>query len=294
MPSGSYGRDVHPSIGPTLSSPEMLSANNDLEARAELDSPGSNGQRLPELFHAQGAVASSRTRLSQESHDDRGRREAPPEWAGRDDEFSNDVPESLLVEANKGATSNPIGLDHLGMQPQMRPAHSAASPPGRSSEIRDATNTFHHAYQDEPPRQPSTTLLSAVASDAVSVRRRERALWRWANTSHLDRFMRDVYDYYEGGGIICILCSNALWILFVTQIRACAKRPLTDIGQGDAICGCTTDVPEPVRRLQEGPLQQVSEPSYCQAVHSPDVRNMELWNLALLLLLHLEICAIFL
>ncbi|KAK7428660.1 autophagy protein atg9 [Neonectria magnoliae] len=42
---------------------------------------------------------------------------------------------------------------------------------------------------------------------------REKALWRWVNTSNLDSFMRDVYDYYEGGGLWCILCANALWLL---------------------------------------------------------------------------------
>lgn len=42
---------------------------------------------------------------------------------------------------------------------------------------------------------------------------REKALWRWVNTSNLDSFMRDVYDYFEGGGLWCILCANALWLL---------------------------------------------------------------------------------
>jgi autophagy-related protein 9 len=52
-----------------------------------------------------------------------------------------------------------------------------------------------------------------VARGSIASNPREKALWRWVNTSNLDSFMRDVYDYYEGGGLWCILCANALWLL---------------------------------------------------------------------------------
>lgn len=39
---------------------------------------------------------------------------------------------------------------------------------------------------------------------------RERALWRWVNITNLDNFIRDLYDYYTGAGIWCILLERIL------------------------------------------------------------------------------------
>lgn len=39
---------------------------------------------------------------------------------------------------------------------------------------------------------------------------RERALWKWANVENLDLFLQEVYSYFLGNGIYCILLNRAL------------------------------------------------------------------------------------
>ncbi|AET41374.1 autophagy protein ATG9 Ecym_8078 [Eremothecium cymbalariae DBVPG len=50
---------------------------------------------------------------------------------------------------------------------------------------------------------------------------RERALWKWANVENLDVFLQDVYGYYLGNGLYCIMIEkllNLLTLLFIVFI----------------------------------------------------------------------------
>ncbi|SZF03737.1 unnamed protein product [Blumeria hordei] len=49
---------------------------------------------------------------------------------------------------------------------------------------------------------------------------REKALWRWANVTNLDNFIREVYDYYTGSGIQCILLESFLNLFQVVFVAA--------------------------------------------------------------------------
>ncbi|PFH55227.1 hypothetical protein XA68_10332 [Ophiocordyceps unilateralis] len=87
------------------------------------------------------------------------------------------------------------------------------NPTGRLQMQWNVSMAQQHHQQDvlpgsRPAKRPKSFMTGLMASS-----RREKSLWRWANTSNLDNFMRDIYQYYEGGGIGCILCSNALWLL---------------------------------------------------------------------------------
>jgi len=42
---------------------------------------------------------------------------------------------------------------------------------------------------------------------------KEQAMWRWANVENLDNFLKDVYDYFLGNGIKCILLGRVLNLL---------------------------------------------------------------------------------
>ncbi|ODQ66948.1 APG9-domain-containing protein [Nadsonia fulvescens var. elongata DSM 6958] len=60
----------------------------------------------------------------------------------------------------------------------------------------------------------------------------ERALWKWANVENIDLFLHDVYSYFLGNGIYCILLSRALnmiTVLFVvgfsTYLTSCINYP---------------------------------------------------------------------
>lgn len=132
-------------------------------------------------------------------------------WAVDDEDLDEDVPASLLVE------NNDIGpvqrLDSLAAATGQRRTEQMARrtpSPGTHKAQWEAVKRQQRLYGDEghPARQPHSVMRGTGLGS-----RRERALWRWVNTSNLDSFMRDVYDYYEGGGMWCILCANALWLL---------------------------------------------------------------------------------
>lgn len=133
-------------------------------------------------------------------------------WPGGGEDVENDVPVSLLVE-----TSDP------SMQVIPEPFYATRDHLSKSRERLDGEgkaqrqpSTVHYPVDSDDrrgsggPAHPRPLIQNLVPSG-----RREKALWRWVNISNLDSFMRDVYDYYEGGGLLCILCSNALWLLYV-------------------------------------------------------------------------------
>lgn len=135
-------------------------------------------------------------------------------WKARDEELENDVPESLLVEHDifeqpKKANNKPAGRTQ---RTKHMPLSTKASAGRRSQwEATTTEQPFHRATSTQAPRndaRPRSLLAGKPPNGA-----REKALWRWVNTSNIDSFMRDVYDYFEGGGLWCILTSNALWLL---------------------------------------------------------------------------------
>lgn len=128
-----------------------------------------------------------------------------------DDEGDEDVPASLLVEPNK-ATANP-GLARAEAphesqhyeSPNLSSSHSHAP-------WRPPTDESRHEVPG-PTARPATTPYMPSRNAGASFNRKNTALWKWANIANLDSFMRDVYDYYEGGGMWCIMCANALWLM---------------------------------------------------------------------------------
>lgn len=136
-------------------------------------------------------------------------------WKAPEDEIDNEVPASLLVESN--TTEPPGGAmphrdAHRGHQRYTHPSTGAPPMPhaGAQWETTMAHQPIHRNAADTFSLRTQPRSLTA---GKVSGGPREKALWRWVNTTNLDSFMRDVYDYFEGGGLWCILCSNALWLL---------------------------------------------------------------------------------
>ncbi|RDA93397.1 hypothetical protein CP533_2004 [Ophiocordyceps camponoti-saundersi (nom. inval.)] len=136
----------------------------------------------------------------------RQQHDALARWPGPDDYFDSDVPASLLIEANTNDAPdmfNPIPSNRQA-QPRVR-----RSP----SEQWDTPNVQQQTRQNSAIRSRTATQPRSIMTGLIMGSHREKSLWRWANTSNLDNFMRDVYQYYEGGGLGCILFSNALWLL---------------------------------------------------------------------------------
>lgn len=128
------------------------------------------------------------------------------------DEGDEDVPASLLVEG---------GDDDFSRSPGPPPPHSMmdhGSPvPGPSS--RDDINKWERARAQQPLHSPSRHTASSDRSapgpypNLALVDPKQKALWRWANVENLDNFLEDVYVYFLGNGIWCIMLSRALNLL---------------------------------------------------------------------------------
>ncbi len=134
-------------------------------------------------------------------------------WLSREDDGDNDVPASLLVEG-PGATTRKTPPRRSGPQPSRHPAI-----PGPSNRRLQAQWETAQAQQRLHPDEEAGPLLGQDRA-AVPHRRhgldanpRDKAMFRWANVSNLDVFIRDVYDYYLGAGIWCILLDRLLHLL---------------------------------------------------------------------------------
>lgn len=131
----------------------------------------------------------------------------PPPFSNVPDaeEADDDVPQSLLIEDND-ITVPP------SQNQQPRPTSSPI--PGPASRVTRAkwraTQEQHRLHAENPPKpiRPGRQIPGlAIASP------RDRAMWRWANVEDLDNFLRDVYEYFLGNGIWCILLSRLLNLL---------------------------------------------------------------------------------
>ncbi|KAM3502963.1 hypothetical protein MY11210_008884 [Beauveria gryllotalpidicola] len=159
-------------------------------------------------------------------------KQLPTAWAADDEDLDEDVPASLLVENNNEPIQRLESMSRATAQGAKEATPWRASPPGAHTAQWETVKRQHRLYRDDAVTNPQ---LHSMVPTTRFGGRRERALWRWVNTSSLDSFMRDVYDYYEGGGMWCILCSNALWLLetlfvailltFLTQCVDYGKAP---------------------------------------------------------------------
>ncbi|KAG5952442.1 autophagy protein atg9 [Claviceps sorghi] len=132
-----------------------------------------------------------------------------------EDDIENDVPASLLVEAGEPVT-----------QVFPEASHATRDDPSKRRERLDRKTkaqrqsaTIQYPVESENQQGPgSFAHPGSLAQNLVPGDRREKALWRWVNISNLDSFMRDVYDYYEGGGLLFLLT-------FLTQCVDYGKIP---------------------------------------------------------------------
>lgn len=167
-------------------------------------------------------------------------------WAVDDEDPDEDVPASLLIENNSEPTQRLDAMAGVTTQSTMEPTTWRTPSPATHRARWETAKRQQQLYRDDssPGAQPRSVMAGTRLGG-----RRERALWRWVNTSSLDTFMRDVYDYYEGGGMWCILCSNALWLLetlfvavlltFLTQCVDYGKVPRSKSLEQVIIPQCT-------------------------------------------------------
>ncbi|KAI1438154.1 autophagy protein Apg9 [Xylaria sp. CBS 124048] len=137
------------------------------------------------------------------------------------DDGDNDVPPSLLVES-------PISGDSKGKAPASSP--SQARRPGsaeRSNRRRIATQwetaQAHqrlHPDDEYGPISGHDRAGSYLKRPGLTASPEDKAMFRWANVSNLDGFIRDVYDYYLGAGLWCIVLDRVLHLLKVAFVAS--------------------------------------------------------------------------
>ncbi|KAK3348049.1 autophagy protein Apg9-domain-containing protein [Neurospora tetraspora] len=142
------------------------------------------------------------------------RPDATTHWgANHDDDADNDVPASLLVEHyDRGAA--PLGSpgklrsQHAGSRAHPAPGLSK----GRTHQQRP------HADQDVQLPLHSNAAPSSILTGAITGNAKKMAEWRWANITNLDSFMQDVYNYYRGSGMWCIVVERVLHLIKVAFV----------------------------------------------------------------------------
>ncbi|CAP49229.1 uncharacterized protein PODANS_5_5550 [Podospora anserina S mat+] len=127
-------------------------------------------------------------------------------WLAHDDDADNDVPPSLLVEP-RGA--------HLAGKPKRKQSRQAAYTMPGSSNTRAQWETIQAhqpLHNDEPFTQShrGNGAPGSLFSGSASLDAKKMAEWRWANVQNLDKFIKEVYDYYRGCGIKAIITERVL------------------------------------------------------------------------------------
>ncbi|OMP81422.1 Autophagy-related protein 9 [Diplodia seriata] len=134
--------------------------------------------------------------------------------AARMDE-DDDVPESLLLDSDRPSAAQP--REHP-RQTHVRPDRLPSPVPGPSTHANrtqwNTTRAQQRLYGDSRP-VPSRRHFGAQlgTNGVVFTDPKEEAMWRWANVHNLDRFLTEVYTYYQGHGMQSILLNQYLNLL---------------------------------------------------------------------------------
>ncbi|KAK3305489.1 autophagy protein Apg9-domain-containing protein [Chaetomium strumarium] len=182
-----------------------------------------------DLEHAEGlavgdsrAILGSVTNPASRGHGPAGGqlyRDTRSAWVSQEEDGDNDVPASLLVEREDDYTEGTPGPSTGNERADQPPA---AAMPGSSKarvqwEATQAQQRLHDDAVPEPSRRGSG-LPNSLFTGIVSGSAKKKAEWRWANVSNLDTFIKDVYDYYIGHGVWCILVERVLHLVNVAFV----------------------------------------------------------------------------
>jgi len=128
-----------------------------------------------------------------------------------DDDGDDDVPASLLIEDHDyPPTGTARDRQHKGQSPQ----DPIPGPSNRETRAHwEAVQAQQRLYQENDvvsragshTPQPSMGLLTGTP--------REKAMYRWMNVMDVDSFIKDVYNYYTGSGIWCIILARVMDLL---------------------------------------------------------------------------------
>ncbi|KAI2627512.1 APG9-domain-containing protein [Hypoxylon sp. NC1633] len=146
-----------------------------------------------------------------------GRQDTRSRWLMAEDDGDNDVPASLLVEGPDPTTAKSSPHRANPQPARNTPRHGSNRRIQAQWETAQAQQRLHHddEYGSVPGRSQAGT---STRRPRLTGSPRDKAMFRWANVSNLDVFIRDVYDYYLGAGIWCILLERFLHLLKVAFV----------------------------------------------------------------------------
>lgn len=130
-----------------------------------------------------------------------------------DAEDDDGPPASLLVEGN--GDEEPLPPPPNPHSNHVQRVDDGGVPDFSSPQLQSQWQaTREHQPIHPGPQSPNPINISSNRrSGLVFADPKEKAMWRWANVENLDNFFRDVYVYFIGNGIWCIVLSRALNIL---------------------------------------------------------------------------------
>ena len=212
-----------PSVYETLRQHDELSDQSDLEERAGMTldeenlGTGFHDYEIDDALADATANQAAPSRISNSIRQGQGTsarkaqsRTRTPHAAGRinTDDLDDEVPQSLLVEDDQ----YPLPFSKAGQSRPMPPPVSG--PSSRATRAKwQATQEQQRLHQDPILPQTRSKGKSWRGRPLGMMDPKDRAMWMWANVENLDNFLKDVYDYYIGNGIWCILLNRTLNLL---------------------------------------------------------------------------------
>ncbi|KAJ8122125.1 hypothetical protein O1611_g9922 [Lasiodiplodia mahajangana] len=189
--------------------------NDDLDHAEHLGLDDSRISTRSPVDSARGARRGSPPRVSQHPES---------RWLLNEDDGDNDVPASLLVEGPSGESSKgkaPVSSPRQARRPgtgnggqtnrrRIQAQWETAQAHQRLHQDDEYGSIPRHNYGGLPTRRPGFTASP-----------KDKAMFRWANVSNLDVFIRDVYDYYLGADYSKIRQSKSLSQILIPQ---CTKN----------------------------------------------------------------------
>lgn len=222
-----------PSVYETLREYDEASDESDVEERAGMaldeENLGDNfhdydlEQALADAAESQGNTGSAaKSKMRLETSKRAGVRgglrsiwqQSPPKRA-EVDEPDDEVPQSLLIEGHNTEALATGQHRQAGEGHEELPLPVPGLPTRGTRARWHATQEQQRLYQDldSHPGRTRSSRPSRKSQGLAMIDPKEKAMWRWANVENLDNFLREVYDYFLGNGIWCILLGRILNLL---------------------------------------------------------------------------------
>jgi len=126
-----------------------------------------------------------------------------------EEDGDDDVPASLLIEDH-----GPNILEQEGAGARKLPPTDSPIPGDATRQARarwETAQAQQRLHTDADPRAPPHSIRSR--SGPLTGSPKDRAMWRWVNVTNLDNFINEVYDYYMGAGIWCMVLDKVIDLL---------------------------------------------------------------------------------